>query len=165
MPEIRVLKYELLNPHINDSRLKYNDEEHKYFIDDIPVEISVSGFVHSLFKPFIDEVVIGNILRSSKIKDPAYEYYNMNAIQIKQSWVERARLGTVLHYDIESFYNNEPYENNTVEFQYFLNFYRDFSYLTVYRTEWRIFCKKANIAGTIDMLFRDISGNYLIFAN
>lgn len=163
MPEVRVLKYELLNPHLNDSRLTYNDEDHEYFIDGVKVEISVSGFAGLHFSEFVDDIVIGNILKSKKMLDPTYEYYGLNAEQIKESWEHRAHLGTILHYDIESFYNGEPYNNTTQEFQFFLNFYRDYSYLTPYRTEWRIFSKAANIAGTIDMLFRDVMGDYIIF--
>lgn len=163
MPEIRVLKLEKLNPHRNDPRLLYNDETHTYYIDGIKAEISVSGFVHKLFKPFEKEIAIDNILRSRKMTDPTYEYYGLTREQIKEQWIQRADLGTVLHYDIESFYNGEKYSNSTIEFQYFLNFQRDHSYLEPFRTEWRIFSKRCDIAGTIDMLFRDMGGDYIIF--
>ena len=163
MPEIRILKYEKLNPHVLDSRLTYDDDKHIYYIDGVKTDISVSGFVHHHFTPFDNRLVISNILNSKKMLDPSYDYYGMNAEQIKAEWEERARLGTILHYDIESIYNDESFDNNSIEFQYFLNFYKDYSYLEVYRTEWRIFSKRANIAGTIDMLFRDVSGDYIIF--
>lgn len=163
MPEVRILKYELLNINAKDKRLTYNDEEHKYYIDGNAVELSVSQFVHTLFKPFEQNIVINNILKSKKMNDPNYEYFGMNATQIKQSWVDRAELGVKLHYDIESFYNDENYDNVSIEFQYFINFFRDFSYLQVYRSEWKIFCEKVDIAGTIDMLFKDLSGNFIIF--
>ena len=150
MPEIRILKYEKMNPHVNDARLDYDDDKHIYYIDGVKADISVSGFVHLHFTPFESKIVIANILKSKRMNDVTYDYYGMNENQIKAEWIERARLGTILHYDIESIYNEEPYDNNTIEFQYFLNFYRDHSYLEVYRTEWRIFSKKANLAGIIN---------------
>jgi hypothetical protein len=163
MPEIRVLKYELQNPHVRDSMLQYDDEKHTYCVNGMKMNISVSSFTHIHFSPFIDSVAISNILSSEKMLCPTYEYYGMNAVDIKNEWKKRAELGTILHYDIESFYNGEFCENSSIEFQYFMNFVRDYSYLEVYRTEWRIFSEKVSIAGTIDMLFKDFNGNYVIF--
>ena len=69
-----------------------------------------------------------------------------------------------MHYDIECFYNNESVENNSTEFNYFKSFQEEIgSKLTPYRTEWMIYDKKLQMAGSIDMLFEDTDGSLIMY--
>jgi hypothetical protein len=73
-----------------------------------------------------------------------------------------------MHHKIECFYN-QPQQStdaapatNSVEFQYFLNFNREYvsadegATLRPYRTEWTVFHEEAQIAGSIDMVYEVI---------
>ena len=51
----------------------------------------------------------------------------------------------------------------TCEWQYFLNFAANHRDLIPYRTEWTVFDEDLKLSGSIDMLFRDISGNFHIY--
>ena len=59
-------------------------------------------------------------------KWPQSEYYGMTKEEIKEAWKkngsEASAAGTKLHADIEHYYNDDPRENESVEYQYFLKF-------------------------------------------
>ena len=46
------------NPHPLDSRIEFDEKEHVYYIDKIPYDISVTGFVKSFFEEFDTDGVI-----------------------------------------------------------------------------------------------------------
>ncbi|MDR3141753.1 MAG: hypothetical protein LBU37_08530 [Tannerellaceae bacterium] len=72
----------------------------------------------------------------------------------KQKGDEAKRLGTCLHQQIEKYYLNQPLDEETEEFHFFLRFTRDHP-MTPYRTEWRIFDEEHNLAGTIDFITKN----------
>jgi len=51
----------------------------------------------------------------------------------------------------------------TCEWQYFLNFAANHRDLIPYRTEWTVFDEDLKLSGSIDMLFRDINGDFHIY--
>lgn len=99
--------------------------------------------------------------------------------------------GTKMHYDIECFMNNphlnikynhydlyEDYFNGIMdascipfdasncvlkEWQYFINFVRDFPNLVPYRTEWTVFHEQLKISGSIDMVYEKADGTLSIY--
>lgn len=99
--------------------------------------------------------------------------------------------GTALHYDIECFMNQplyyedgsicmytheellEMYEeereqgipapNLSEEWQYFLQFVRDYPHLKPYRTEWMIYDTELKFAGSIDMVYENEDGTLMIY--
>lgn len=149
---------------INDI-VEFDEPNHKYKFRDHEFSISVTGFTHEHFPEFIEEEAIQGILKSSKMQDPSYEYYGMNAIDIKNHWGKGKELGTILHAQIEDYYNGKPKsfeEVGTIEYRYFLNFARDFSYINPYRTELRIFSLDLDLAGSIDLLVKNRDGTYFI---
>ena len=76
-----------INKHKNDSRIRFRDEGHKYWIDEDDTDlVSSTTFIHRFFEHFDIDEGVKNILNSPKYKDPDYEYYNMTANQIKQKW-------------------------------------------------------------------------------
>ena len=148
-----------INKHPFDSRIRFRDEGHKYWIDDDDKDlISSTTFIHTFFEHFDEDGCVKKILNSSKYKDPTYEYYNMSKKEIKQKWKDASRLGTEMHKDIEDFYNGINIKNDTDEFKQFLDFYNDHKHLKIYRTEWLIFSDILKITGSIDATFINEDG-------
>ena len=152
-----------INSHLFDSRIKFREKDHKYWIDDEDKDlISCTTFIHTFFSDFDTDKVINNILNSKNHKDPEYKYYNMSYSEIKKLWdtnkKEASELGTELHANIEYYYNGIEVKNNSPEFCQFLNFYEDFKDLKMYRTEWMIFSDILKITGSIDAVFRNTDG-------
>ena len=92
--------------------------------------------------------------------------------------------GTDLHFEIECF-NNEPqlepeytnkelyelyminnretHESRPLEWQYFINFVKDFPNLKPFRTEWVIYNEDVKISGSIDMIYENQDGTLSIY--
>ena len=143
------------NAHPRDSRIVFDEGPHTYTVGKEVMKISVTGLVHNHFGKFDPEAVFKGI--ESKLNDPTYKYYGMTKAQIlntwKQSGIKASGDGTKMHNDIEFYLNGLEVENDSVEFQYFLNFRRDHPELIPYRTEWKVFYEELSIAGAIDMVF------------
>ena len=131
----------------------FNEKTHTYYLNDKKL-ISVTTFIKSLFNEFDSDKIIDYILKSNKMNNPDYEYYNMNKLQIFQLWKKQTLLGTLLHKDIENYYNGLTINNNSIEYGYFLNFINDNNNLIPFKFEWKIFSKKIKIAGMIDMIYK-----------
>jgi ATP-dependent exoDNAse (exonuclease V) beta subunit len=162
------------NSNERDNNILFDDKIHSYtIISDKDVYESVTTFIHKHFKQFDSDLIIDNMMKSKKWN--VNKYYGMSKEDIQNLWKHNAELasqeGTLLHYDIECFYNNynnnynncSEIKNNTIEYQYFLEFVKDHKHLIPYRTEWRIYHEEIRIAGTIDMTFEDEDGNILIY--
>ena len=135
------------NRHIRDQRIQFNAEQHKYFIDGIPVP-SASALIRKFFPEF-DAVGAARKLR------PSNPLYGMSVDDIVAKWddkgKEAADKGTILHEQIENYYLGNEY-NRTDEFWLFESFATAHSFLEPYRCEWRIFDEEFGIAGTIDFV-------------
>lgn len=150
------------NKHILDSRIKFQDEGHKYWIDDDSTNIiSSTTFIHTFFNHFDYDKVIKGIINSPKYNDPEYKYYGMSEKDIKKQWDENSKsamkAGTQLHKDIEDFYNGVDIKNDSSEFKQFINFRKE-NNLEIYRTEWLIFSDILRITGSIDAVFINSDG-------
>jgi hypothetical protein len=178
------------NPHPRDSHIHFDEGPHKYTIQGVdginpePDEFtSVTTLVHQHFEHFDAKKVIAAMMRNQKKwNDPIAnaKYYGKTVEEIEEMWSkagqEAAAAGTAMHHEIECFYN-QPQQNpaaapatnpetapatNSIEFQYFLNFNREYvsadegATLRPYRTEWTVFHEEARIAGSIDMVYEMI---------
>jgi len=162
-----------INKHIRDKLITFKDIGHiytVYAVNKIKGDTgftSVTTFVHSLFEKFDADKIISNMMNSSGWENN--KYYGMTRKEIKQIWDNKrdtaAGEGTKLHYDIECFYNDVELEvpNNSLEYQYFLTFHKDFSHLLPYRTEWIIFYEELRLAGSVDMIFKNEDGSIDIY--
>ncbi len=117
-----------------------------------------------------------------------HKYWGLTAEQIKALWNSNnngvANAGTNMHYDIECFmnekllpldYNHEQLynlymcENKTnhsskpLEWQYFIQFVKDFPELKPYRTEWLIYNEDVKISGSLDMVYENPDGTLSIY--
>jgi hypothetical protein len=81
--------------------------------------------------------------------------YGLPVDEIVPTWNEKGTDAknqcTDLHKQIEGYYHNQPYKE-TKEFHLFKQFIAEHQSAKAYRTEWRIFDEKLNIAGTIDFI-------------
>ena len=159
------------NEHEFDSRITFQEEGHIYHIDGQNKDlVSVTTYIKSFFEEFDTDRVISGILRKYEYNnDPDYKYYKMEPELIKYMWEknrdESSGKGTDLHKNIEDFYNNLCPDNDSIEFQYFLNFYTDHNEkYEIYRTEFLVFSEILKITGSIDGLFQNIDdGTFTIF--
>ena len=153
------------NPHERDSRILFDEPTHVYTIDGDSNYMSVTTFNHALFEHFDADKIIKNMRKSKNWTTS--KYYGMNDEEIKALWDknrdEAAQAGTKMHYDIECYYNECPNENNSIEYEYFMNFTKAFPNLKPYRTEWTVFHEELKLAGSIDMVFENEKGELLIY--
>ena len=156
---IKIMFLEQKNPHPRDDDIRFEEGPHLYFIRGVNNNISVTTFVHHFFQEFNEDLVIQKMRRSPKWETSPY--YGMSDKEIKDQWeanrVSASSAGTKMHYDIELFYNQEPVDNQSVEYKYFLDFHRkqvSGGNLVPYRTEWVVYDEEYQLAGSIDMLFQ-----------
>ena len=154
------------NKHKRDKRIRFDKCPHIYYVDEKPIKISVTKFVHEKFKAFNANKIATKVEIKNKNNEKS-EYYGMNKSEILEKWeknrVEASQQGTILHDSIEKYYNNEKVENDSIEYKYFLNFQQDYIDLEAYRTEWEIYYEEASLAGSIDMLYKNSDGSYSIY--
>lgn len=162
-----MLKLEKLNSHPRDSKIKFDEKPHIYYVNNKAYEISVTSFVHSFFEEFNAMKIINKFydIWQSNSSSP---YFGLTPDEIIQMWEDNGKnashLGTLMHKDIELFYNGEvPQNEDSIEFKHFQNFHQDYNKLKPYRSEWIIFCEELRLAGSIDMAFIDENGELILF--
>ena len=156
------------NTHERDKFISFDEGPHIYTVKGEKGYTSVTTWNHQHFSQFDSTKIINNIVKSPKMKDPAYKYYGMTAQDIIQSWDTNrdnaARAGTQTHYNIECYYNGMEVNDDSIEYKYFQQFARDHPHLEAYRTEWCVFYEEVKISGSIDMVFKNTNtGEYVIY--
>jgi hypothetical protein len=146
--------------HPRDERIVFDPINHRYFIDNNPDTISVSQLIDKFFPEF-------DGIRAAQNLNPNHPLYGLPTDTILEMWknkgIEAAELGTNLHKQIENYYKLMPYDANSIEFQYFLNFKEQYRNMMPHRPEWRIFDEDYLLAGTIDMIYEKEDGSYYMF--
>jgi ATP-dependent DNA helicase PIF1 len=152
------------NAHPFDARIQLTDK-HVYILDNSSKDmVSCTTFNGRFFKPFIKTDAIANIIKSDKyLNDPEYKYYQKSTEVIEAEWDFSNKAGTQLHNEIENFLNKVAVSNDSKEYGFFQSFLKDHKDYTPFRTEWIIFAETLRIAGSIDAVFKDPHGNYVIF--
>lgn len=153
------------NKHPRDERIRFEEEPHLYYIDgSTDGYISVTTLIHQFFEEFNPDEIIDKMMASPKWSSS--KYYGMTKDDIKKQWEENGKIqsqaGTIMHLDIENFYNGLKVENDSKEFQHFMKYYEDHKNLEAYRTEWEVFEENLKLAGSIDMLYQDENGDFHI---
>ena len=154
------------NRHPRDEFISFEEECHIYTVNgERGTYKSVTTFIHEQFRPFPKELAIANILRSKRIQvDPSYKYYQKTREQILEMWAQTSIDGTRFHADIEAFMNGQPVSNDSVEYQYFLDFWEKHKEsLFPYRTEWCVWHEDLKFSGSIDMVFENRDGSIQIY--
>jgi hypothetical protein len=155
-----------LNPHPRDEFIQFDEGPHIYTVHGEQGYTSVTTWNHSHFSHFDADAVIECMVKKGSLQDPTNKYYGMTPIQIKKMWkkngIEASGSGTKMHADIEYYYNAEPKINDSIEYQYFLQFAKDFNHLKPYRTEWMVYYEDLKLSGSIDMIFENPEDGTLI---
>ena len=184
--------YEILsrqNHHTRDAHIQFFEKGHKYTISTDPNSkyTSVTTWNHSHFPKFNADEVIQNMIKGKGWKE-GHKYWGLTPEQIKNQWNSNktfvADSGTDLHFEIECFMNNSSlpigytnkdlyekyieehgsnHESRPIEWQYFINFIKDYPHLKPYRTEWLIYDENIKIAGSIDMVYENSDGSLSIY--
>jgi hypothetical protein len=156
------------NPHSRDSRIRFDEGPHIYTIDGDPTTAytSVTTWNHVHFEQFNADLIISNMMKSRKW--PQSKYFGMTVQEIKDSWnancLAASTAGTKIHLDIEYYYNKVDCPiNESIEYQYFMNFVADHVHLVPYRTEWCVFQEDVRLSGSIDMIFELPDGTLAIY--
>jgi hypothetical protein len=150
-----------MNKHKRDDRVKLNSRAHTYNDN----HTSVTKLVSSFFKTFNAEDVILKMRNSQKW--PVSRYYGMTNRAIKSAWAKGGKdsrdAGTRLHEQIEQYYNNVEFEadENDKALDQFLKWDEDTN-LTVWRTEWVVWDEDTKVAGTVDAVFKNTAGDYIL---
>jgi len=147
-----------VNEHERDKNITFYEDGHIYNVKGMTNFTSVTKWVKKKFEKFNANKIIDTMMNSSKWEQN--KYFGMTKQEIKQLWNKNgataAEKGTHMHKMFEDYYNNEPmhyYNSDTIEYKYFLDFVKDHSHLTPYRSEWMIYDEHRKIAGSIDMVF------------
>ena len=155
------------NAHPRDSNIVFDEEPHVYYVHGDPNNISVTTLVHKYFPCFNPDEVISKMMRGRNWKNS--KYFGMTPDEIKDFWkangVDATTHGTHMHKSIESFYNGWTVEHgDTVEYKMFEKFFDAHPDLEAYRTEWEVYDETLKIAGSIDMVYKNLDdGTYSIY--
>lgn len=154
-----------LNAHERDAFISFDEGPHVYTVHGDDGFTSVTTWIHSHFEKFDADKILDKMFKGKKMQDPNYKYYGMTREQIKELWSsnDASQKGTKMHYDIECYYNGWDVKNDSVEYQYFLEFAKDYANLKPYRTEWIVFYEELRLAGSIDMVFKDENDDLWIY--
>lgn len=149
------------NAHPRDANLKFDEPTHVYTIEGDSNYTSVTTFIHSFFHHFDADKVISK-MRQGKNWGPENQYYGLTDQEIKDGWVangkQAAELGTLMHLNIEYYYNGLPFTQGfveTKEYQLFQEYLADHKEYKPFRTEWAVYTKRYRLAGSIDMVYID----------
>ena len=148
-----------INNHPHDAVISLDESTHIYTIRQDKSYKSVTTFIKSIFPKFDSDLIIDKMMKSKYWS--TNKYFGKTKEEIKQEWktngCESAVLGTKLHVNIEYFYNNilNKTMEFTKEFELFMKFYDNNKHLIPYRTEWLVFDEELNMAGSIDMVFKE----------
>ena len=153
------------NPHKRDSHISFKEEGHVYTIDGESDYMSVTTWNHSHFVGFDSDRIIRKMMSGPNWQKS--KYFGKSAQEIKALWDANrdaaAAAGTKLHHDIECYYNGSPQPNDSVEYQYFLDFVQKNPDLVPYRSEWLIWDRNLRLAGSVDMVFEHPDGSLLVY--
>ena len=177
------------NTHLRDKNIQFFEEGHKYVILTEPDTkyTSVTTWNHSHFPHFDADAIINNMMKGRGWKE-GHKYWGLTPEQIKCQWNENkdavAGAGTDMHFEIECFNNDsrlafdytnkELYElymadhkkthhSKSLEWQYYINFIKDYPQLKPHRTEWLVYNEDVKISGSIDMVYENPDGTLSIY--
>ena len=152
--------------HPHDERISFEPIHHKYTVDNQEINQSVTKLVHNFFPQFNADQTAKQ-LHKKHFSNAKSQYHNMSVDDILNKWeenrIDASTKGTQLHHNIELYYNEIETTDISIEYSYFKNFVDDHSNLIPYRTEWEVFIKEFNLAGSIDMVFQNNDNTLSIY--
>lgn len=156
---------EIANAHERDEHITFHEGPHVYTLANSAVEFtSVTALVHQQFEPFDAERILDSIFS----RDPVAEKYRGETKEsLRDAWernrVEASAAGTLLHKDIEDFFNGGNVTNESTEWGYFTDFHAANPHVKPYRTEWVVYDESIALAGSIDLVTENDDGTLSIY--
>jgi hypothetical protein len=173
------------NRHPNDSNIQFESVQHLYTVynDASRIYTSVTTWCNSNFNPFDADKIIAYMMQSRKWNE-SNKYWGQTPTQIKELWkrsgTDASTAGTLLHERIENFMNcsamvspSPEYSHanllehyirtdpdfmaasDPLEWFWFIDFVSSHPRFIPYRTEWYIYDDTVNIAGSVDMVYKN----------
>jgi hypothetical protein len=158
--EVEPIEDKIQRTPFKDIQDEFDKDLHKYFIDNTGNAEYVS--VTTLIERFFQFNILRYIERKAKEENRTEQDVLDELLFLRY---EAAIVGTDLHLEIENYFNKKPFKQNLKEFKYFLNFVRDKIIpkgLTFIEAEKKIFYHKYNVAGTVDCLFKNQQGDWVM---
>ncbi|MEC8097632.1 MAG: hypothetical protein VX074_00550 [Bacteroidota bacterium] len=158
-----------INHHNNDDKISFDEDTHTYFVNGEKVNFSVTEIVEKFFPKF-DSEYWSNYKAKEKLNH--LKFYDEDTLQKTKSeilleWDNKRKIssekGSLLHKQIENYYNKAESKIDVEEFKYFLDFLKTYPKLKPYRTEWQIYDSSLSLAGTIDMVYKKNNGELFLF--
>mgnify|MGYP001328081801 FL=1 len=135
------------------------EPDHKYILKAEPDLnfTSVTSITSQYFAPF-DKDSIAKRLVETNVK-----YIGMTAEELIAQWDQARDFGTLVHNNIESYINNESYKDIS-EVRHAIKWMKKFKNLSefIFYPEVIIYSKELGIAGSIDVLAKDIKNDTYI---
>lgn len=141
---------------------QYDKDLHKYFHPNDKTGNAEYISVTTLIERFFQFDILRYIQREAEKQNRDEEEF-FKDFQTKT--VEAALLGTELHLQIENYFTKKPFDDSLTEFKYFLDFEKDKiipKKLVFKEAEKKIYYSEFNIAGTVDCLFMNPDGKYVM---
>lgn len=148
------------------NQIQFDEENHRYSLGDHQFARSVTQICSSFCQKFDESSVVQETYRKHH-NNPVSRYYQMTIEQILQLWeeirTEASRYGTYVHQQLENFYNKVPYDT-TVDVGWQID-----QYLNECPKHWipliaecRVYSIEYDVAGCVDMIYRDSNTDRLI---
>ena len=174
---------------VRDENIQLFKENHKYIILSEPDTeyTSVTTWIKSHFPKFDADGII-KMMMNRKNWQEGHRYWGLNPEEIKALWETNktivASAGTDLHFQIECFMNEKllpsgytlenlynlymfqykkRHRSMPLEWQYFIQFVKDYPDLKPYRTEWVIYHEDVKISGSIDAVYENSDGTLSLY--
>jgi len=154
-----------------NNRVRFDEVEHKYYVDGVKIENSVTQLIHHYFEEFNADLIARKMLKGDNFYSDETKYgkywpllkeiddFETKVQIIKKSWEEngntQSALGTKMHATIEDYINGVGELYDCPELNYFKAFHEEMSsdgYIP-YKTEQIVWDKDYNLAGSADMLY------------
>ena len=152
-------------PHPFDDRVVFYESGHRYVVDGAWECTSVTTKVAECFEAFDPEAAVA-LLKAGRRWNESHEMWGLDDAEIMRRWRahgdECSALGTAMHAAIERrlLGGAEPFPEQA-GYEAFLASLPEGA--APYRAEWRVFSKRARVAGTIDAVFRLGDGTLALF--
>lgn len=146
-----------INRHVRDNEIYMDEPTHIYYLNGCPISISGTGFLHLFFEPFDSKKAATELSIKAK---PGSKYAGLSGDEILQMWTSGSSAGTSMHKNIEDFWNGLYKIDEIRDKSRFGLFHQCYSWikkmgLEPYRTEWIIYDKEYDLAGSIDFVAKN----------
>lgn len=146
-----------INSNPRDKSIVMDEPTHIYYVNSKPISISGTGFLHLFFEPFNSKKAAEQLSKNAKI---GTKYYGKTVDEILEMWNLGTNAGTIMHKNIEDFWNGINSLEDIGDKSRFGLFQQCYGWLKKiglepYRTEWIIYDEDYDIAGSIDFVAKN----------